>query len=93
MGSSGEQHPPSSIQRDIIDRGEELLAQLAKEGQKLGDIGRVDAELSTRRNELLFRLNDQIENTKRVLQQTQEMEKRLKKHLNQLESLRRILRA
>lgn len=91
MGSSGEQHPTGKIQRDIFDRGEELLAQLVKESQSLGNIGSVDAELATRRNELLFKLNDQIEHTKEALQQIQQIERRLKKNLNQLESLRHIL--
>ena len=70
MGNSGEQHPTSRIQRDIIDRGEELLEQLTKESQSLGNIDRVDSELATQRNELLFKLNDQIENAKEALQQT-----------------------
>lgn len=91
MGSSSEQHPTSKIQKDIIDRGEELLAQLTKESQSLESIGSVDVELAARRNELLFKLNDQIENAKEALQQIQQMEKRLKKNLNQLESMRRIL--
>ncbi len=53
--------------------------------------GQVDADLNNQRNELLWKITAQIDETKSSLEQLEETEKRLKKHLNQLLALRKIM--
>ena len=88
---SHDQDSSNRISGDVIQRAEELLSQLIIESQSIGDLQSAEQDIGNKRNELLFKLNDQIDNTKEVLRQIEDMEKRLKKNLSQLESLRRVL--
>jgi len=67
------------------------MAQLSAEAAALAGAGKVNADLANKRNELLWNINAQIDDTRLKLAQSEETQKELKKHLAQLQSLRKIL--
>ena len=91
MKGSSEQESAGRLHENILERGDELLSQLVTESQNIKDIGKFETDLVNRRNELLFKLGDQVDSAREALRQVEQMEKRLRKHLSQLESLKRVL--
>ena len=70
--------------------GDESLSRLAREV----DIERLvsfEAGLGERQNETLFKITSEIENTENALKQAEQLIQRLKKRLQQLKNLQRIL--
>ncbi len=79
------------LKKEQLGRESELLAQLLGNAGELKDLGAFEADLGVRRNEILFRVTVEIEDTKSALKQAEQLVDRLKKHLNQLAGLHRIL--
>jgi hypothetical protein len=50
-----------------------------------------EQNLGTRKNEILFKVQVQMEDTRNELKKAEELVERLKKHLSQLEGMHRIL--
>jgi hypothetical protein len=65
---------------NIIGSAEELAALSGKEGQ-----------LEIKRNEILFNVTTQMEDTSNALREAEGLVDRLRKHLNQLEGIHKIL--
>jgi hypothetical protein len=65
---------------NIIGSAEELAALSGKEGQ-----------LEIKRNEILFNVTTQMEDTRNALREAEGLVDRLRKHLNQLEGIHKIL--
>jgi hypothetical protein len=65
---------------NIIGSAEELAALSGKEGQ-----------LEIKRNEILFNVTTQMEDTRNALREAEGLVERLRKHLNQLEGIHKIL--
>lgn len=74
-----------------VEEAEQALSQLSNQAAALTATGKVDADLDNQRNELLWKITAQIDETKVSLEQLTETEKRLKKHLTQLQALKKIL--
>ncbi|HLC23915.1 MAG TPA: hypothetical protein VJL08_05695 [Dehalococcoidia bacterium] len=74
-----------------MDQAEQAMAQLSSETAALTARGKVDANLDNQRNELLWKITAQIDETKVSLEQLVETEKKMKKHLGQLQQLKKIL--
>jgi hypothetical protein len=74
-----------------MEQAEESMAQLSSEAASLSSKGKVDADLDNQRNELLWKITAQIDETKVTLEELTETEKRLKKHLGQLQQLKKIM--
>jgi len=74
-----------------MDQAEQAMAQLSSETAALTARGKVDANLDNQRNELLWKITAQIDETKITLEQLVETEKKMKKHLGQLQQLKKIL--
>ena len=68
----------------------ELLSSLLA-GEELKDLAVFEADLGVKRNEILFKINNEIEATRNRLKQAEQLVERLKKHLNQLEGINHIL--
>ena len=81
----------SELKREQLGREDDLLARLLGSAEELKELVGFEANLGMRRNEILFKVTVEIEDTKNALKQAEQLVNRLKKHLNQLEGLHRIL--
>jgi len=81
----------SQLKKEQQGREGELLSQLLGSTSELKDLSTFEADLGVRRNEILFKVSVEIEDTTNALKQAEQLVDRLKKHLNQLEGLHRIL--
>jgi len=68
----------------------ELLSHLIDE-IGMEDLINFEADLSGRQNQVLFQIATEIEDTESALRQTEQLIKKLKKHLEQLRDLQRVL--
>ncbi len=73
------------------DEADQAISQIATEAASLTASGQVGTDLDNQRNELLWKITAQIDETKANLLQIETTQKSLKKHLAQLESLKKIL--
>jgi hypothetical protein len=81
----------SQIKRDQLGRENELLSQMMGTEEELKALEGFDGDLGNRQNELLFRVQTQMEDTRNDLKKAEQLVDRLKKRLNQLEGIHRIL--
>lgn len=81
----------SQISKEQLGRESELLSQLLGSSEELKNLTSFEADLGIRRNEILFKVTVEIEDTRSALKQAEHLIERLKKHLNQLEGLHRTL--
>jgi alpha-ketoglutarate-dependent taurine dioxygenase len=82
--------PSGKLNREQTQRESELLSQLMGETE-VKDLIDFEGDLAKQRSELLFRVTTKIEDTQNALKQAEELVKRLKKYLNQLQGLHQIL--
>ena len=78
------------IKKGQLGRERELLSQLLGKSE-FGDLETFEADLSVRRNELLFKIQTDMEDTKNALKQAEQLTERLRRRLNELEGMYRIL--
>lgn len=74
-----------------MQEAEQAVAQISSQAAALTAGGKVDSDLDNQRNELIWRITAQVDETKASLEQLTEAEKKLKKHLNQLQQLKKIM--
>ncbi|GEM_PF-4416675 len=74
-----------------LDEAEQTMSQLSSQAAALTTTGKLDSDLDNQRNELLWKITAQIDETRASLEQLVETEKRLKKHLSQLQQLKKIM--
>ncbi|MBI2957976.1 MAG: hypothetical protein HYY32_03945 [Chloroflexi bacterium] len=74
-----------------MDEAEQAMRQLSNQAAALTATGKLDSDLDNQRNELLWKITAQIDETRSSLEQVAETEKRLKKHLTQLQALKKIM--
>jgi len=55
------------------------------------DLAYFEADLSERQKQVLFEITTEIEDTENALRQAEQLIQRLKKHLEQLKGLQRVL--
>ena len=67
------------------------MQQISAQAAALTATGKIDADTDNQRNELLWRITAQIDETKSSLEQLTETEKRLKKHLAQPQAIKKIM--
>ncbi len=73
--------------------------QAAREGRLLSDFSQAElekmsgfeAELGQRRDEILFKIATEIEDSKNALEQVEQLARRLKRHLEKLTQIQQIL--
>lgn len=81
----------SQIKRDQLGKEGELLNQLTGSEEELKMLAGFEGELGTKRNEFLFKVQSQMEDTSNRLREAEQLVERLKKYLSQLEGIHRIL--
>ena len=79
------------IKKDQIGRESELFSQLMGKSGEFGDLETFEADSAVRRNELLFKIQTDMEDTKNALKQAEQLADRLRRRLNELEGMYRIL--
>ena len=78
------------LDSEQTQRESSLLSRLMGDGG-LEDLVHFEADRAERQNQLLFQIVAEIEDTESALKQTEQLILRLKKHLEQLKGLQRVL--
>lgn len=78
------------LNSEQIQRESDILSSLMEEN-KLEKLANFEAELSGRRSEILFKVVTDMEDTESALIEIEQLVQRLKKHLEQLKDLQRVL--
>jgi hypothetical protein len=78
------------IKKGQMGREGDLYSQLIGKGE-FGDLETFEADSAVRRNELLFKIQNDMEDTKNALKQAEQLTDRLRRRLNELEGMYRIL--
>jgi hypothetical protein len=78
------------IKKGQTGRDSELYSQLIGKGE-FGDLETFEADSAVRRNELLFKIQTDMEDTKNALKQAEQLTERLRRRLSDLEGMYRIL--
>ena len=79
------------LKKEQLGRESELLSELMGDTEELRGLAEFEAGLGVRRNETLFKVTVEMEDTKSALMQAERLVQRLKRHLTQLEELHRAL--
>ncbi|MBN2462184.1 MAG: hypothetical protein JXB43_01120 [Dehalococcoidia bacterium] len=79
------------IKKGQIGRESELFSQLMGKAGEFGDLETFEADSAVRRNELLFKIQTDMEDTKNALKQAEQLADRLRRRLSELEGMYRIL--
>lgn len=79
------------LKKEQLGRESELLTELMGDTEELRGLAEFEAGLGVRRNETLFKVTVEMEDTKSALMQAEQLVQRLKRHLTQLEELHRAL--
>jgi len=74
-----------------MGRESELLSQIMGAEGEIKALEGFEGDLGARRNEILFKVQTQMEDTRNHLREAEQLVERLKKHLSQLEGIHRIL--
>ncbi len=78
------------IRKSQIGRESELYSQLLSKSE-FGDLETFEAESALKRNELLFKIQTDMEDVRNALKQAEQLTERLRRRLNELEGMYRIL--
>ncbi len=78
------------IKKGQMQRESELYSQLLGKSE-FSDLESFEADLGIRRNELLFKIQADMEDTRNALKQAEQLTERLRKRLSELEGMYRIL--
>ena len=81
----------SQIKKDQLGREGELLNQLMGSEEELKMLAGFEGELGSKRNEFLFKVQAQMEDTRNRLKEAEQLVERLKRYLSQLEGIHHIL--
>ena len=81
----------NQLKKDQMGREGNLLSSLLGDNAEMKDMSQFEADLSVKRNEILFKITNDMEDTKNALKQAEGMVEKLRKHLNQLEGIYRTL--
>jgi hypothetical protein len=81
----------NQIRKDQLGREGDLLNQLMGSEEELKMLAGFEGELGTKRNEFLFKVQAQMEDTRNRMREAEQLVERLKRYLSQLEGIHRIL--
>ncbi|MBM3141804.1 MAG: hypothetical protein FJ005_01975 [Chloroflexi bacterium] len=79
------------IKKDQMGREGDLYSKLQAEYGEYGSLETFEADSAVRRNELLFKITTDIEDTRNALKQAEQLTERIRRRLNELEGMYRIL--
>ncbi|MBM3119175.1 MAG: hypothetical protein FJ006_06410 [Chloroflexi bacterium] len=78
------------IKKGQMGRESELYSQLLGKSE-FGDLETFEADSAVRRNELLFKIQTDMEDVRNALKQAEQLTERLRRRLSELEGMYRIL--
>jgi hypothetical protein len=78
------------IKKDQMSRESELM-NIMGSAEELASLSGKEGQLEIKRNEILFNVTTQMEDTRNSLREAEALVDRLRKHLNQLEGIHKIL--
>ncbi len=81
----------SKMKKDELGRESELLSQLMGSSDELKELSGYEAGADSRNNEILFKITNEMEDTRGALKQAEALVERLRRHLAQLEGMHKIL--
>ena len=79
------------IRKGQEERESGLYSELMGAREEISSLSGFDSSLDNRRNEILFKLTTDIEDTRNAMRQAEQLVSRLKNKLDQLEGMHRIL--
>lgn len=81
----------SQMKKDQLGREDDFLKTVMGDSQDLKALTSRELEMETRRNEILFKVTNEMEDTKNALREAEALVERLRKHLDQLVGMHKIL--
>jgi hypothetical protein len=87
----GADRPFDKIRKDQIGREGDLYSQLMDKGGEFGNLETFEADSAVRRNELLFKIQSDMEDVRNALKQAEQLADKLRRRLSELEGMYRIL--
>lgn len=78
------------LTNEQIQREGDFLSRLMSQAG-MEDLAHFEGDLTQRQSQVLFEITTQIEDTEDALKQAEQLVQRLKKHLEQLKGLQRVL--
>ena len=81
----------TDMKRDQMGREADVLSQLMGDAQELRALSGREAEMDGKRNEILFKITTEMEDTRGALKDAEALVERLRKHMAQLEGMYKIL--
>jgi hypothetical protein len=90
MGKNKYSEALDRLSDDQNRREGKLLADLIGEGH-LDELATYEANLADQQSRLLFSIQAELEDTEMALNQTEELARKLKKHLERLKGLQKVL--
>jgi hypothetical protein len=78
------------LKKDQMGRENELM-NIIGSAEELAELSGKEGQLEIKRNEILFNVTTQMEDTRNALREAEGLVDRLRKHLNQLEGIHKIL--
>ena len=81
----------SQMKKDQVGREADFLSSVMGEAQELQSLAGRELEMETRRNEILFKVTNEMEDTRNALREAEALVERLRKHLDQLVGMHKIL--
>jgi len=91
FGNTNKDKSFSDMKREQLGRENEVLNQLMGDAQELKALSGFEADMGTKRNEILFKITTEMEDTRSALREAEALVERLKRHLSQLEGMHKIL--
>jgi hypothetical protein len=87
----GVDKPFDQMKKDQMGREGGLYSKLLAESGEFGSLETFEADSAVRRNELLFKIQTDMEDTKNALKQAEQLTERLRRRLSDLQGMYRIL--
>jgi hypothetical protein len=87
----GADKPFEKMKKDQMGREGDLYSQLMDKSAEFGNLETFEADSAVRRNELLFKIQTDMEDVRNALKQAEQLADRLRRRLSELEGMYRIL--
>ena len=81
----------SQMKKDQMGREADFLSNVMGDSQELKALSGRELEMDAKRNEILFKVTTEMEDTKNALREAEALVERLRKHLDQLVGMHKIL--
>ena len=81
----------SQMKKEQMGREADFLSSVMGEAQELQALTGRELHMETRRNEILFKVTNEMEDTRSALREAEALVDRLRKHLDQLVGMHKIL--